>query len=364
MKKLRHGFTTGSCAAAAALASVLWQKNGVCPSQVEILTPAGISFHPEILPQKFGTCAVRKDGGDDPDQTDGCLVCASVQLSETDGAVTFRAGKGVGIITRKGLKLPVAEAAINPIPRQMIEQAVRSVIGNAGAVVTISIPDGEKIAARTFNGRLGITGGLSILGTSGIVRPMSEEAVRESLRLELSMCRAAYGTACAMTSGYAGEKFLKAAFPDCGPILLCSNYLGYLLDCAEEMGFQHILLAGGTGKFIKPAADIMYLHSHTAGGQREIFCTHAALCGATRQQIQQLYQTVTTRHAAQLLQQFGMASEVWHSVAEAAAENCMKRVHGTISVGMLLLGENNTILAQSQNCTEILEKWRGVICTN
>ncbi len=358
MKQLRSGFTTGSCAAAAALASVLWQKNGSCPQYVEIETPAGVLFHPKIVPLTFGVCGVQKDGGDDPDVTDGCMVYASVRILETDGAVTFLAGEGVGTVTRKGLKIPVGEPAINPVPRQMIKKAIQTVIGSVGAEVSVFIPGGAKLAERTFNSRLGITGGLSILGTTGIVRPMSEEAVRESLRLELSMYRAETGTTCAFITGYIGERFLKR-LPHCGSILLCSNYLGYLLDCAAEMGFTHILLAGGTGKLIKPAANIMYLHSHTAGGQREIICTHAALCGADRQQIQQLYHAATTLRAANLLKQFGLAKPVWQSIAESAAENCVQRVHGKLQVGILLLDAEENILAQTENCDAILSKWRN-----
>ena len=206
MKQLREGYTTGSCAAAASFASVLWQTSGKCPEWVELEVPAGKLLHLEIQAEEAYTCGVQKDGGDDPDETNGCLVTASVEILPAAGAVQFRAGTGVGTITRKGLKLPVGEPAINPVPRQMIEKAVRSVIGEKGAVVTISVPNGEVIAEKTFNGRLGITGGISILGTTGIVRPMSEEAIRETLYLELSMCRQEYGTACAFVTAVSAGK--------------------------------------------------------------------------------------------------------------------------------------------------------------
>ena len=227
MKRLREGYTTGACAAGASLASVLWQTTGSCPEWVELVVPAGKKLRLAIQPGAAYTCGVRKDGGDDPDETNGCLVNAAVQILPEDGAVQFRAGEGVGVVTRKGLKLPPGESAINPVPREMIEKAVRSVIGAKGAVVTVSVPDGERIAQKTFNGRLGIEGGISILGTTGIVRPMSEEAVRESLSLELSMCRAEYGKVCAFVTGYAGESWLRGQYPDAGPIVLCSNYLGF-----------------------------------------------------------------------------------------------------------------------------------------
>ena len=268
------------------------------------------------------------------------------------------AGEGIGTVTRNGLKVPKGEPAINPVPRQMIEKAIRSVTGTRGAAVTISIPNGEALACKTFNERLGVVGGLSILGTTGIVRPMSEEAVRESLRLELSMCRAEYGAACALVTGYSGETYLKQTYPNCGGIVLCSNYLGYLLDCAEEMQFTHLLLAGRIGKLIKPAANIMYLHSHTAGGQREILCTHAALAGASRAQVQELYDCPTTKLAQQLLEQFQLSDCVWSSIAEAALENCIWRTHRQITTGLILLDESDHVLAEAGAIPEILQVWR------
>lgn len=357
MKSLREGYTTGSCAAAASLASALWQVTGNCPEQVELETPAGVTLCLEIQAVSQGVCGVVKDGGDDPDETNGCLVTAKVDVSDMPGKIVFHAGEGVGIITRKGLKLPVGEPAINPVPRKMIEKAVRSVIGACGAEVTVSVPGGLEIAEKTFNGRLGIQGGLSILGTTGIVRPMSEEAVKESLCLELSMCRAEYGTACAFVTGYAGENYLRKQYDPCGGIVLCSNYLGYLLDCAAEMNFTHVLLAGRPGKLVKPAANIMYLHSHTAGGQREVICTHAALAGASTTQVRQLYQCNTTSQMQEFLTSFGLDEPVWASIAESACDNCMCRTHGKIQVGMLLLDEQDQILAKSCLAETVRKEW-------
>lgn len=357
MKRLKEGYTTGSCAAAASLASALWQMTGICPTQVELETPAGVILHLEIQVVSEGVCGVIKDSGDDPDETNGCMVTAKVEILSEAGPMQFCAGEGVGIVTRKGLKLPVGEPAINPVPRQMIEKAVRSVIGARSALVTISIPNGAELAVRTFNGRLGITGGLSILGTTGIVRPMSEEAVKESLCLELSMCRAEYGAACALVTGYAGEKYLRKQYANCGSIVLCSNYLGYLLDRAEEMGFTHILLAGRPGKLVKPAADIMYLHSHTASGQREVICTHAALAGASTEQVRQLYHCNTTAQMQEMLAAYGMGKSVWASIVESACDNCMRRTHGKIQVGMLLIDEQDQILAKSHLAEMVRKEW-------
>ena len=181
MKRLREGYTTGACAAGASLASVLWQTTGSCPEWVELVVPAGKKLRLAIQPGAAYTCGVRKDGGDDPDETNGCLVNAAVQILPEDGAVQFRAGEGVGVVTRKGLKLPPGESAINPVPREMIEKAVRSVIGAKGAVVTVSVPDGERIAQKTFNGRLGILLAEEFLELCVFLQ-LSPEAIAKTIR--------------------------------------------------------------------------------------------------------------------------------------------------------------------------------------
>ena len=205
MKALREGFTTGSCAAAAALASCLWQRDGACPERVGIVVPAGKTFAPEIIAHGGYVCGVIKDGGDDPDITTGSEVRARVRLMESDGGIRFLAGDGVGTITLSGMKLPVGEAAINPVPRRMIEQAVRQVFPARAAEVTVSIPGGEELAKRTFNPRLGVVGGLSVLGTTGVVRPMSEEALKETIRLELSVRKSQGAEEIGLVFGSQGE---------------------------------------------------------------------------------------------------------------------------------------------------------------
>lgn len=360
MKKLRNGYTTGACAAGASLASVVWQTTGIMPEQVELVLPSGETLDLKIQNcEQYGafSCGVIKDAGDDIDNTNHCLVISGVKIFQENGEIYFLAGEGVGTITRKGLKLPVGEPAINPVPRRMITNAIRSVIGEKSASVKISIPDGQKLAERTFNARLGIEGGLSILGTTGIVRPMSEEAVRESLKLELSMCHEEFGSVCAFVTGYSGENYLKQHYLKQNAIILCSNYLGYLLDCAEDMQFTDILLVGRTGKLSKPSANIMYLHSHTAGGQREVICTHAGLAGANREQIKALYHCTTTVHMQELLEAFSLSQIVWHSVAESGVENCERRTHGKIKIAMILLDENDNMLAKTKYTDEILKVW-------
>ncbi|MBD5142001.1 MAG: cobalamin biosynthesis protein CbiD [Ruminococcus sp.] len=360
IKNLKNGYTTGTCATGASLASVLWQTTGKMPEQVELVLNSDEKLNLKILAcEQFGefACGVIKNSGDDIDVTNHCLVVSKVQIFQQIGEIKFFAGEGVGIITKKGLKLPVGEPAINPVPRQMIVKNIRSVIGEKSAYVTISIPDGKKLAEKTFNARLGIQGGLSVLGTTGIVRPMSEEAIQESLTLELSMCREEFGSVCCFTTGYSGENYLKKLFNYQNNIILCSNYIGYLLDCAKDMQFKNILLVGRTGKLAKLAANIMYLHSHTAGGQREVICTHAGLAGANQQQMQALYNCTTTIQMQELLENFGFSKTVWHTIAESGIKNCELRTHSKIKIAMLLLDEKNNLLAKTKYADEILKVW-------
>jgi len=357
MKKLREGYTTGSCMTGAALASVLWQTGGKMPEKVQIDTPAGRVLVLDVCGYEKYTCGIKKYAGDDPDVTDGCIVKVSVEISDHDGEISFVAGEGVGTVTRKGLKVPPGEPAVNPVPRRMTEETVRRITGSRAAVVTVSVEDGEKIAEKTFNQRLGITGGISILGTSGIVRPMSEEAVKDSLALELSQCRAEYGTRAAFVTGYSGEDFLRSRYGITSGVVLCSNYLGFLLDEALESGFTDIIIAGGAGKLVKPAAGIMYLHSHTAGGQREILGVHAAMHDAPKELVREIYNCSTTRQMCDVLRKNNMLETVLDSVVNAAAENCRLRTLGKINIAYILTDENNEPAALSEGSEEIIGKW-------
>ena len=185
-----------------------------------------------------------EDGGDDPDITTGSEVRARVRLMESDGGIRFLAGDGVGTITLPGMKLPVGEAAINPVPRRMIEQAVRQVFPARAAEVTVSIPGGEELAKRTFNPRLGVVGGLSVLGTTGVVRPMSEEALKETIRLELSVRKSQGAEEIGLVFGSQGERAANALFP-CMQAVQMSNFVGFALDCAAELGFARAAGAAG-----------------------------------------------------------------------------------------------------------------------
>ena len=333
MKKLREGYTTGSCAAAAALACCLWQRDGECPRRVEITLPEGRSYAPEILSHPDGSCGVIKDSGDDPDMTKGMEIISRVEVFAKDGDIRFRAGEGVGTVTEAGLKIPVGEAAINPVPRQMIEAAVRSVFGARAATVTVSVPGGAELAKKTFNPRLGIRGGISILGTSGVVRPMSEEALRDSLYAELRM-RAAQGREeLLFTFGNQGEAAMRRIFPEMC-IVQVSNELGFMLDAALELGIRHLIVGGHPGKLAKVAAGVMQTHSRYADGRREAIVTRLALMGAPVELLRGVQQSVTTDAAMELIHRAGYDG-VWNELARAARQYCLLRVRNEVGIGVV-----------------------------
>ena len=355
---LREGVTTGSCAAAAALGSVLWQLHGKCPDSVQITTPAGRELILTLHPLKPGVCGVIKDAGDDPDVTDGCMVVASVEIGSDLGGVSFKAGEGVGIVTVPGLKIAVGEPAINPVPRKMIEREIMPYLNGRRACVTISIPGGQELAEKTFNSRVGVEGGLSVLGTSGIVRPMSEEAMKESLVLEMRVRVCQGHKNLAFVLGAGGEQAVKSIYGSHVCCVLVSNYIGYMLDEAIKLRVSKILVAGFAGKLVKLAADIMNTHSHVADGRRETLCTFAALAGATADVVREIYECKTVQAAMDVIERHGYR-HIWESIAREAAHKCSLRVHGEIQIAVVLLDKEKKILGQSCDGAAFLEGESG-----
>ena len=353
---LRNGYTTGSCAAAAALASARWQADGTVLAHAAIELPGGTRL---ILPVSHlgeSLFGVIKDAGDDPDVTDGMLVCA--QVAPCDGEeIVFAGGPGVGVVTLPGLKVPVGEPAINPVPRRMIEQAIRPVL-SGGLRVTVSIPGGEEVARRTFNPRLGIEGGLSVLGTTGIVRPMSEEALKESLLAELRVRAASGRSALAFSFGESGERAMQNTF--CLPAEACvqtSNFVGYLLACAAAEGVVAVLVCGHPGKLAKVAAGTMNTHNGAGDGRIEAICVQAAMMGAPAAFIRELYGSNTTEVAIALIRREGLEG-LWPRLAETAASRCAAAVHKRIRVEAAFLDGTGTLLGCSAGAEELAERIR------
>ena len=344
MKKLREGFTTGSCAAAAALACCLWQRDGKCPNQVGIVVPEGRVYAPVVIPHEGGRCGVVKDGGDDPDITGGMEVVAQVELLPGDGAIAFAAGEGVGIVTQEGLKIPPGEPAINPVPRRMIEAAVRSVFGPRAARVTIAIPGGAEVARRTFNPRLGIEGGLSVLGTSGVVRPMSDEALRDAMFLELQMRVRQGNRDIVFTFGNQGEGAMRALYPQ-ACIVQIANEVGFMLDSALELGVRRVLLGGHPGKLAKVAAGCMQTHSRYGDARREAIITQLARMSAPLPLIEAVYGCATTDAAIGRIRAAGFEG-VWDRMAAAARHYCRLRVRGEMEIAVAFVDGQGRILGQ------------------
>jgi cobalt-precorrin-5B (C1)-methyltransferase len=261
---LRTGFTTGSCAAAAAKAAVRLLAGGAAAQRVDIPLPGGARRELPLVHSRLteggAEASVRKDAGDDPDVTNGALIRVSVAWNGGDD-VEFSAGEGVGTVTRHGLAIPPGEPAINPVPRQMIREAIREVTPR-GVRVTISVPGGGDIARKTFNPRLGIVGGLSILGTTGIVRPFSCSAIRETLRCLLRVADAAGIRAPVFVPGHIGQRAARDHFSVAdGQIIEAGNEWGFILDEARRYPFSALLIVGHPGKLAKLTAGDWDTHS-------------------------------------------------------------------------------------------------------
>ena len=316
-KKLHYGYTTGSCAAAAAKAAVYMLLGGRKIERVDLRTPKGILLHLSIqdihMEPSRVSCAVQKDGGDDPDATHGLLIYAEVTLTETPG-IHLDGGKGVGRVTKKGLEQPVGAAAINKVPRAMIEGAVREAAEEfeyqGGFSVVISVPKGEETARKTFNPRLGIQGGISILGTSGIVVPMSEEALIASIGAEMSMKKENGNDYLLITPGNYGEAFLREYHDlDVDNSMKCSNYVGETLDFAVNLGIKGILFVAHIGKFIKVSGGIMNTHSRSADSRAELMAAAAIRAGASLSLAKEILATITTEEAVGILKRNHLLTE-------------------------------------------------------
>ena len=366
-KRLRRGYTTGTCAAAAAAAAAYMALHGCVLAQVRVQLPGtGRADDPEALelPLAEGTrlladgaalAAVTKDGGDDPDITTGLNIWAEVRLNDS-GEIAICGGQGIGRVTLPGLKVPVGEAAINPVPRAMICRNVQAVLPpGCGAQITISAPGGEELARRTFNPRLGIEGGLSILGSTGIVNPMSEEALKESLRLELRVLAAKGWQTVLFAFGNYGLQFLREQHIDEAQVIKISNYLGFMLDEARQLGIRQVIIIGHIGKLVKVSAGIFNTHSRTADARLEIITAYAALAGAEPKLLDQLYQCKTTSAAVELLEGAGgsLAGDVYRRIAENTARRAEIYTYGAITCGAILFGDANRLLYMEEQAAEL-----------
>ena len=370
-KKLRFGYTTGSCAAGAArgAAELLFGEDEI--REVELMTPKGILLHLELLDIQRGenaaSCAVRKDAGDDPDTTNGILVYAKVEKflirSDMDERIVIDGGTGVGRVTRPGLSQKIGEAAINPVPRAMILQAVEEIADRfhyeGGLKVTISVPEGEQIARKTFNPRLGITGGISILGTSGIVEPMSEKALVDSIRVEMSQHAAMGEKYMLVTPGNYGADYLREHMElPFEKNIKCSNYVGETIDMAIDMGVKGILFISHIGKFVKVAAGIMNTHSHSADARMEVLCANAIRAGGDLECARAILQCNTTDEALRVLDENHILKETMKEITDRIQFYLDHRSYQQILLGAVIFSNEYGYLGQTEHAAELIGKIR------
>lgn len=359
---MRHGYTTGSCAAAAAKAATIMLLGGEKKEDIMIIVPAGEEYRATIHDIKTEedsvSCAVKKDAGDDPDVTNGILIYAKVQkLPGEDKNIIIEGGEGVGRVTKKGLDQPVGSAAINSVPRKMIEKEVREVADifayEGSILVKIYVPEGREIAKKTFNERLGIEGGISIIGTTGIVEPMSKRALLETIKLELNQKKEEGKEIAIISPGNYGMEFLKNELGiNMEDAVKCSNFIGDTIDYAVETGFKRILLVGHIGKLIKLSGGIMNTHSKEADGRMELMALAAYNAGADKKLCDGILECISTDAAYELIKEAGIENECMDFVIKRAEKYLKLRAGEGVNIDCIMFSNTEGILAKTKGINE------------
>lgn len=361
-QKLRCGYTTGSCAAAASGAAAEMLISGEISEFSEIMTPKGVPLKLEILDATISTdyakCAIKKDSGDDPDITNGILVYAKV--SRISDGVEIVGGEGIGKVTKAGLDQPIGEAAINSVPRKMIAAAVEKVAEmydyHGGFRIEISVPNGEEIAKKTYNPRMGIEGGISIIGTSGIVEPMSNSALIDTIRLEERMRKAEGHNALLLTLGNYSENFIQKSMPFAlEKSVKCSNFIGEAIDSALEYGFENILIIGHIGKLVKLGAGIMNTHSAQADGRMDVLVTCGVLAGAESEVLRNIPECATVDAALDILKEYGYMEKTLEILAKRVEYYLDAKVKNAVKIGAVMFSDKHGITVETSRVCELIE---------
>lgn len=361
---MRSGFTTGSCATAAAGAACYMLLSGKTKDRMEITTPKGLVYQADIvdidIQKDYVSCAVIKDGGDDPDITSGSYIYARVER-QGEAGVSIDGGEGVGRVTLPGLDQPVGNAAINHVPRQMITDVVRDVCElldyQGGIKVTISVPGGEELAKKTFNPKLGIEGGISIIGTSGVVEPMSNQAILDTIKVELRQKKAMGLKDIVMSPGNYGMDFMRDNYAyNLDKSVKCSNFIGNSIDMAVELGFGKLLLVGHIGKLIKVSGGIMNTHSKEADCRMELLAAAAIGAGADTNLTQEILAAVTTEEGIRLIKDKGLLDKTMEIVMDKAMFYLQKRAGDTMKVECLMFSNEQGLLGCSDGVNMMLKE--------
>ncbi len=361
-QKLRCGYTTGSCAAAAAKAAVLMLLQQKAVDTISLMTPKGLLLELNVLEGTFtkdsALCGIKKDSGDDPDVTNGIMVYAHVQAHK-EQSICIDGGEGVGRITKKGLEQQIGEAAINKVPRAMIKSAVEEVLEEYdnpfGIKVMISIPEGIEIAKRTFNPRLGIEGGISILGTTGIVEPMSEDALKDTIHLEIRMQRASGRKIFLTTPGNYGEEFIRDSLGvHLEDVVKCSNYIGDTLDLAVIESMEGVVFVGHIGKLVKVAGGIMNTHSKYGDCRMEILAAYATMVGGSHDLLRKIINSITTEEAVEYIEEEGLLEKTMELLLERMIYHLDKRAQGKLKLGVITFSTKHGLLGKSNGVEELI----------
>ena len=386
-KLMRRGYTTGSCAAAASKSAAVMLLSGEETDTIKLDTPKGITLTLDVLDilrgPGFVRCAIRKDSGDDPDDTNGTLIYATVSfinaripeeelvmqpqtasVEQLDERVEIWGGVGVGKVTKPGLSCKVGGPAINPVPRKMITREVLAAMQQYGYEdtlrVVISVPEGPEIAPKTFNPRLGIEGGISILGTSGIVEPMSDRALIDTMYTEMDSRKAnGYNNLLVFFGNYGADFTRDEMKLDISKAVTCSNFVGELLDYAVLKGFESILIIGHSGKLIKLAQGVMNTHSKYADCRSEFLALQAVFHGASTEIGKEIYQALTTDEMTKILKREGLFEAVIEEAVKKIDFYTQKRVHGKLKTGAILFSNVYGILGETANAAELLKLHRN-----
>lgn len=361
-EKLRCGYTTGSCAAAAAKAAAEMIFTGHEVTGVKLMTPKGIMLDLDVVDAEMkdgsASCAIVKDSGDDPDITNGIRVYSRVRLIP-EGTVIL-GGEGVGVVTKAGLDRPVGDAAINTVPRRMISGAVAEIAEkygySGGFEVTVSIPQGVELAKKTFNPRMGIEGGISVIGTSGIVEPMSNTAVIETIRAEANIRRAAGQRNMLLTIGNYSEDFVQRELPfSLERSVTCSNFIGDAIDIGMELGFESILIVGHIGKLVKLGAGIMNTHSSWADGRMDVLVTCGVLAGADTDTLKRLPDCVTADAAMDILEEGGYLEKTADILSRRMDSYLRARVKDSVPIAALAFSYKRQLQVRTALAEELIK---------
>ncbi len=364
-KRLRLGYTTGSCAAAAAKAAAWMLLTGRKKDTIRLQTPKGIELNLDVLETELSPdgarCAIQKDSGDDPDVTRGTLIFAAVKKSGKAG-VTIDGGEGIGRVTKPGLDQPVGAAAINSVPRRMIEENVREVcrlVGYGGGIsVMISAPEGEVLAKKTFNPRLGIEGGISILGTSGIVEPMSEQALLDTIHVELRQRRESGADYVLLAPGNYGADYIRDFLGlDPKNAVLTSNFIGDSLELCKELGFRGALLIGHIGKLVKLAGGMWNTHSKFGDCRMEIIAAHSAALGLRAERTEKILHCATCDDALRILNEEGLKDAFLVRLGQRIG-TMLGYKSGELQCGAILFSKEYGFLCETEGAEELLKQIR------